>query len=163
VAGRIVRPHGVRGEVVVEAESDVIGQVRPGQKVYLGVDRRPTRVTAVRPQQDRLLLSLEGCHSRPAAEELRGEEVRLRIDQVRLPEGVYFRWQLIGLRVLTEDGQPLGELVDVLGTGANDVYEIRLDDGRRVLVPAIDSVVREIDLPGGTIRVHLLPGLLGEG
>lgn len=163
MAGRIVRPHGVRGEVVVDPESDVIDQLRPGQTVFLGDDLQEIRLTAVRPHQRRYLVSLEGYGSRPAAESLRGQAVQLRHDQVRLPDGVYFRWQLIGLRVVTEDGEALGELVEVLGTGANDVYEVLLADGRRVLLPAIDSVVLSIDLEAGAIRVRLLPGLLDDG
>ncbi len=148
VAGRIVRPHGVRGELVVEPESEVLDQVRPGMLLYLGQARSPRRVTAIRPHQARFLFSFEGCSSRPEAEAMRGLELYLPLDQVSLPEGVYFRWQLIGLRVRTEDGRLLGELVEVIGTGANDVYEVRLDDGRSVLLPAIE-LGGAIDRPGG--------------
>jgi 16S rRNA processing protein RimM len=77
-----------------------------------------------------------------------------------LPEGVYFRWQIIGLRAVTDEGTDLGEIVEVLSTGANDVYEVLQADGKRVLLPAISSVVLEIDLEHELARVHLLPGLI---
>jgi 16S rRNA processing protein RimM len=161
VAGRIVRPHGVRGQVVVDPISGVIERVRPGMIARLAPSGRTARVASLQPHQGRHLLALEGFESRTAAENLRGEALEFQPDDIGpLPEGVYFRWQIVGLRAVTDDGADLGEVVEVLETGANDVYEIRRSDGRTFLIPAISSVVREIDLDGGTVRVHLLPGLV---
>jgi 16S rRNA processing protein RimM len=161
VAGLIVRPHGVRGQVIVEPVSDLILRVRPGQIVYLGEQGRQSRVMSLQPHQARYLVSLEGCHSREAAEALRGEVMAAPLEDLGpLPEGTYFRWQIVGLRAVTEDGTELGEVIEVFSTGANDVYEVQQTDGRRVLLPAISSVVKQIDLAGGVLRIHLLPGLI---
>lgn len=161
VAGRIVRPHGLRGEVVVEPEFDWIGRLRAGRPMFLGEDKRRARVSALRAQGARYLVGIEGCTTRSQAEKLRGQIVHLRpADLTPLPDGVYYRWQLVGLAVETDDGQPLGELVEIFATGANDVYEVRLEDGRRVLLPAIEPVVRGIDLEHGVVRIRLMPGLI---
>ena len=161
VAGRIVRPHGVRGQVIVEPLSDLMGRARPGHAVRLGSTGRTLRLLSLQRHQSRYLVALEGVETREAAESLRGQPMEFRAEDLGpLPEGVYFRWQIVGLRAVTEDGSALGEIVEVLGTGANDVYEVRRLDGSRVLLPAISSVVREIDLEHGLVRVHLLPGLI---
>jgi len=161
VAGRIVRPHGVSGQVSVEPASELIERVRPGQAVQLGEHGRPSRVVSIQPYQARYLVRLEGCETREAAETLRGAVMECPFEDLGpLPEGVYFRWQIIGLRAVTDEGTDLGEIVEVLSTGANDVYEVLRADGKRVLLPAISSVVLEIDLEHGLARVHLLPGLI---
>lgn len=161
VAGRIVRPHGLRGQVVVEPVSDWIDRVRPGQGVLLGESGRPGRVISLQQHGTRYLLTLEGCGSREAAESLRGEVIQCPMEDLGpLPDGVYFRWQIVGLRAVTDEGTDLGEIIEVFSTGANDVYEVQQADGRRVLLPAISSVIREIDLDHGLARVHLLPGLI---
>jgi 16S rRNA processing protein RimM len=161
VAGRIVRPHGVRGLVVVEASSDVLQRVQPGLDVRLGVSGRKARLLSLQPHQGRYLLTLEGVTTREQAETLRGESLELKLEDVGpLPEGVFFRWQIVGLRAVTDEGTELGEIVEVFSTGANDVYEVQRPDGSRVLLPAISSVVRQIDLEGGVVHIHLLPGLI---
>ena len=161
VAGRIVRPHGVRGQVVVEPTSELIERLRPGQALRLQGSGRTTRLVSLQPHQMRYLVTLEGFSSRAAAETLRGETIECPIEDIGpLPEGVYFRWEIIGLRAVTDEGSDLGEIVDVLSTGANDVYEVLRGDGTRVLLPAISSVVLGIDLERGQARIHLLPGLI---
>jgi 16S rRNA processing protein RimM len=161
VAGRIVRPHGVRGLVVVEPSSDLLQGVQPGMDIRLGVSGRKARLLSLQPHQGRYLLALEGFTTREEAESLRGESLELRLEDVGpLPEGVFFRWQIVGLRAVTDEGAELGEIVEVISTGANDVYEVQRPDGSRVLLPAISSVVRRIDLEGGVAHIHLLPGLI---
>jgi 16S rRNA processing protein RimM len=161
VAGRIVRPHGVRGQVVVEPTSELIERLQPGQALRLQGSGRTTRLVSLQPHQTRYLATLEGYSTREAAETLRGETIECPIEDIGpLPDGVYFRWEIIGLRAVTDDGAELGEIVDVFSTGANDVYEVLRADGTRVLLPAISSVVLGIDLEGGQARIHLLPGLI---
>jgi 16S rRNA processing protein RimM len=129
--------------------------------VYLGAQGRKSRVVSLQPYQARYLLSLEGCETRESAESLRGESMECPLEDLGpLPEGTYFRWQIVGLRAVTDDGGELGEIIEVFSTGANDIYEVQQADGRRVLLPAISSVVREVDLDGGVVRIHLLPGLI---
>ncbi len=164
VAGRIVRPHGVKGALVLEAASDLMSQVRPGQAVFVGDASRTEHVVSLQPHSGRYLLYLKGISSREAAEELRGLQLLLNAQDLEpLPEGVYYRWEIVGLRVLVDDGSELGTVAEVLSTGANDVYEVERADGKRVLLPAITSVIRQIDLDAGVLRVQLPPGLIDEG
>ena len=83
-----------------------------------------------------------------------------RKNAVRLAKDEYFVADLIGLEVRDEDGAKIGRLQDVIETGANDVYDIEMDDGRRLLLPAIRQCVLEVDIEAGYIRIHILEGLL---
>lgn len=160
VAGRIVRPHGLRGAVVLESETDLLARVGPETKVFLGERKLPATVRRLIPHGRRYLMELEGVDTREKAEDLREAAVRVRLEDIGdLPPNTYFRWQIVGLKAVEEDGTELGTVVEVLETGANDVYEVERAGGGRLLLPAIDSVVREIDLDGGILRVRLLPGL----
>jgi 16S rRNA processing protein RimM len=162
VAGRIVRPHGVGGTVVFEAQAEWVESLRPGVSVTLGDTGETVRVRSCRAHGRRFLLELEGTTDRSQAERLRGVEVRLPLEAVGpLPEGVYFQWQIIGLRVLSETGEELGVVSDVLQTGANDVYEVQRADGTRILLPAIRSAIRRIDVDGGVMQVVIPEGLPG--
>ena len=146
---------------MLEAGTDLLDRVRPGQAVFLGDAARADRITALQPHGKRYLLTLKGVASVQAAEALRGTNLLLLAGDLEpLPEGVYYRWQIVGLRVLLEDGAELGTVVEVLRTGANDVYEVEQASGRKVLIPAISSVVKEIDLDAGVLRAHMPPGLL---
>lgn len=161
--GRVVRPHGIRGALLVAAYSEVIWSLKPSSKITLGEDRRPWAVRSIRPHGGRYLLTLDGCEDRTSAEALRGQELYVSFaDAEPLPEGVYYYWQIIGLSVMSDVGEPLGEVVEIIETGANDVYVVRDRDGREVLLPAIESVVLEVNLEKGSMVVHLLPGLRPE-
>jgi 16S rRNA processing protein RimM len=150
----------VRGVVVLDPVSDLAGRIAPGMKVSLGEHRSQKTVVRLIPHGRRYLLELKGIASREDAEPLRDTEVRVRLKDVGpIPPNTYFRWQIIGLTVVEEDGTVLGTIADVLDTGANDVYEVERQEGRRLLLPAIDSVIRQIDLEAGVVHVHLLPGL----
>ncbi len=109
-----------------------------------------------------LLLKLEGCNDREAADQLRDLLVQIPIeDAVPLENGEYYLHQLIGVVVETDEGEELGEVVDVLETGANDVYVVRGPSGE-LLVPAIGDVVQELDLEARRLVIRLLPGLRAE-
>lgn len=160
LVGRVVRPHGVRGDLLIQPLSDILDSIQPGAGVYLGGDKRPARVASLRRHGRAYLLHVDGCGDRDAAEGFRGVEMRLRFEEAApLPEGRYYQWQVIGLRVVTEEGDPLGVVREILETGANDVYVVERDSGRDLLLPAITSVVRRIDPEAGTVVVRLMPGL----
>jgi len=119
-------------------------------------------VLGMRFHKKALLLQLEGCDDRNRAEELRGMLVQIPIEEaVALDEGEYFLFQLDDVRVETEDGEWLGQIVEVIETGANDVYVVRGPRGE-VLLPAIEEVVLDLDLEARRMVVHLMPGLLGD-
>ena len=128
--------------------------------LYLGKAQKSVNVTAARLQKGNVLLHLEGVDTVEAAEQLRNQVLYMDRDEVELKEGVYFIQDLIGLEVLDADtGKSYGKLSDVMQTGANDVYEIKDETGKTVLIPAIPDVVQETDLDGGVMRIRPLEGL----
>ena len=106
------------------------------------------------------LLRLEGLNDPYAARRLSGEWLTAPTDSdPQLPEGEYYHYQLVGLAVITDQGENLGRIQEVLETGSNDVYVVTSDSGEEVLLPAIEQVVKEIDLASGEMLVHLIDGL----
>jgi 16S rRNA processing protein RimM len=162
--GRILRPHGVRGEVVLEVLTD-FPEALPGKTVYIvfeGAETPPDRlaVDSVRWHRGRLLLRLSGLDNRAAVEGLRGALVQIDVSHAEpLAEGQYYHHQIVGLRAVTGEGEFLGRVSAVLETGANDVYVVETPEGGELLLPAIRDVVQKIDLPAGEMTVHLLEGL----
>jgi 16S rRNA processing protein RimM len=165
VVGRILRPHGIRGELRVGVITDYPERLGQQACFYLAPPDSPEEVQRypverLRWHGDALLLKLGGCDDRNAADELRGMLVQIPIEAaVPLEEGEYYHFQLVGVRVETESGEWLGQVVEVLATGANDVYVVRGPWGE-VLLPAVDDVVCELDLELRRMVVHLLPGML---
>lgn len=165
--GRVLRPHGVRGELRVGVITDYPEQLGQHAYFYLAYPDSPDAVRRylverLRFHQKVLLLKLGGCDDRTAAEELRGMLVQIPIEEaVPLEEGEYYHFQLIGVQVETESGEGLGQVVEVIETGANDVYVVRGPRGQ-VLLPAVDDVILDLDLESKWMVVHLLPGLLAE-
>lgn len=161
--GRVIRPHGIRGALLVEAFSEVIHALRPQSVVYLGPEKRRAVVVAFRPHRKRFLLRLEGYEDRTSAEALRGLDIHLAFeDAPPLPEGVYYYWQILDCEVLTEEGEVLGRVAEIIETGANDVYLVRSERGEELLLPAIEQVIRQVDLERRRLIVRLLPGLRDE-
>ena len=119
-------------------------------------------IVSARWQKGMVYLRLAGIEDREGAAELRGRLLAIPESELEpLPEGQYYRFQLIGLAVISTGGEELGSVSDVLSTGANDVYVVRGDRGE-LLLPATDEVVREIDLESGRMLVEPLPGLLPQ-
>jgi 16S rRNA processing protein RimM len=165
VVGRILRPHGIRGELRVGIITHYPERLGQQACFYLASPDAPEAaqrysVEKLRRHGGALLLKLGGCDDRNAADELRGMLVQIPVEAaVPLEEGEYYHFQLIGVRVEMENGEWLGQVVEVLVTGANDVYVVRGPWGE-VLLPAVDDVVLELDLELRRMVVHLLPGML---
>jgi 16S rRNA processing protein RimM len=158
--GRISRPHGVQGALLVESDSDLIYAISPGSKVYLGTGHTPLTVRRFNPHRKQYLLHVEEIRSRDEADQFRDQVLWLYFDDVEtLPQGVYYHWQLIGMQVVSEDDEDLGVLEQIIVTGANDVYLVRERTGDELLLPAIQSVIKHVDLQERKMTVHLLPGL----
>jgi len=163
IIGRVLKPWGYRGEIKVKILTDFPERFASLRTVYLGDDAKPFSVERARLHGgNAALLKLAGIDSPEADAKLREQLVQVAIeDAVKLPEGKVYLYQLIGLRVRATDGQLLGEITDVLDTGANDVYVAQSDDGtREILLPAIPDVVKEISLERGEIVVELIEGLV---
>ncbi|MGQ9814845.1 MAG: ribosome maturation factor RimM [Candidatus Roseilinea sp.] len=163
--GVVTRPHGIAGEVRVQVPPEYVTALLSIRRVYLAFSGQDSlrlyKVEARRPHQDVMLYKLEGVITRNDAEALRGALVLVRVkDLPALDAGRYYPHQLIGLRVVTMDGAPLGEIYEVLATGANDVYVVRQSpDAKEVLLPAIADVVRSVDLTNGVVTVTVPQGL----
>ena len=161
--GRLRRPHGVRGEIRMDLLTDFPERLKPGVQLYIGDDKNPLPLHSCRVHKGGLLVSFAGLADRDQIGELRNQLVFVQADdRPPLPEGDFYHHEMIGLRVIGETGADLGELVEILETGANDVLVVRPESGKDLLLPAIDEVIQAIDLPAGELRVKLLPGLLPE-
>jgi 16S rRNA processing protein RimM len=159
--GRIIRPHGVRGEMVAEAGSDLLPGLASGTEIYVGPEHNKMVLDSIRPHRDRVLLKIRSIADRNQAEALRNQALYLSADQVDpLPDGEYYYWQIVGLEVFEESGHRLGVVKNIIETGANDVYVIESPEGKEILLPAIEQVILQVDLDEERMTVRLLPGLL---
>ncbi len=168
VVGRIVRPHGVLGEVVVDVRTDEPEErYTPGSVLVTDPGRAvapvPEKLTVqtVRPHQGRLLVVFDGIHSRDLAERLRG--ALLCVDSAEVPPPAdpdeFHDHQLVGLAAVTPDGEALGEVVRVDHAPASDLLILRRPDGRTALVPFVKAIVPEVDLAGRRVVVTPPEGL----
>jgi 16S rRNA processing protein RimM len=165
VIGRVVRPHGIKGEVRVASYTSIPERFSWLERVYLSRDTEDVApaaapVVRVRFHKGQVLLMLGGYQDRGAAEALRGMWLLVpEAEGIPLEEDEAFYYQLEGLQVFSDEGVELGELVEVLETEANEVFVIHGAVGE-LLLPNIEDVVLDVDLDAGQMTVHLLPGLL---
>ena len=163
--GLLRRPHGVRGEIMLEVQTSFPERLEPGAKFYAGKKRVPLTVATKGQHNKGLLLSFEGISDRDEIGRFRNLHLyALESEWPSLPEGEYYDHQLIGLQVIVDGtGEKLGELKDVHKTGANDVYIVISVSGREILLPAIPEVILDVDLDHRQMSVYLIPGLIDEG
>ena len=160
--GKLRRPHGVRGDILMDILTDFPERLLPGITLYVGETHQPVEVLKCRLHSGAMLLTIEGYSTPEGVGELRNQVVYVRTaDRPALPEGEYYHHQLLGLDVVSDTGVALGTVAEILETGANDVLVVRPPVGPEVLLPLIDPVVLAVDLEARQIRVHLLPGILG--
>lgn len=161
--GRVIKPHGVHGEVRVQVMTDRPERFGWLTHIYVG-EHSPQRVAVegVRYHQEFVLLRLAGYPTRTDAEALRGVLLQVPEDEaIPLEEGEYFLHQLIGLEVVSETGRLLGRLTGVLETGANNVFVCE-GSGAQILIPDIPDVVLQVDVAGGRVVIRPMPGLLSD-
>jgi 16S rRNA processing protein RimM len=159
VVGRIVKPHGIGGELTVENRSDNPARWDPGSVLFLG-DGRALTVQAARPHSGRLLVSFAEITDRITAEDYRGQ--LLTVPESWLPAlgpGEWWPSQLIGCRVLTDGGGELGRISEVIPNPANDLWVAVDDDGTETLIPALRDLLVDVDVDGRRIVVRAVPGL----
>jgi 16S rRNA processing protein RimM len=161
--GKLRRAHGLRGEMLVDVYTDFPERLHSGVTVYVGETHQAHRIRGRRVHGAGMLLAFDGYQDAEAVGSLRNQVIYVRADdRPALPEGEYYHHQLIGLRVLSEEGQFLGTVVEILETGSNDVLVIRPESGPEILVPLIDQILRGIDLEKGEMRIYVMPGLIQE-
>ncbi len=161
--GVISSTHGVRGEVKVFPTTDDPQRFRRLKEVTLdtGRERLSLKIQNVKFFKNMVILKFEGYDNINDIERYRGKELWIRRDQaVDLKKDEYFIADLVGMTVTAEDGRMLGTLTDVIQTGANDVYVVKMENGKEILLPAIRQCILHVDVEAGQMQVHLLPGLL---
>ncbi|MBP2651295.1 MAG: Ribosome maturation factor rimM [Firmicutes bacterium] len=153
--GKIVAPHGVRGDVRVIALTDFPERFQTMKQVLLDNGQK-LDISGVKYHKQDVLMKFRGLDDRNAVEALKGKLLQVTKEElVDLPEGHYYTFDIIGLAVYDEDGQPLGTITDVITTGSNDVYVAEVAGKTPVLIPALKDVVKNIDLPNKRMTVKL--------
>lgn len=161
--GAVTSTHGLAGEVKVFPTTDDPKRFKKLKKVLLdtGKGMRELEVVQVKFFKNLVILKFRGCDKIEDVMGFKGRELYVtRENAVKLKKNEYFVADLIGMKVFLEDGSYLGTLDDVLQTGANDVYEVHMEDGREVLIPAIRQCILDVDIEEEKMTVHLLEGLL---
>jgi 16S rRNA processing protein RimM len=140
--------------------SQVAERFEPGSRLFLDESEgRPLTVAEARPHRQRLLVRFEGVADRNRAEELQGSYLFVPAASAPgLPEGEFWTHQLIGCEVVTDSGSSLGRIREVIRTTANDVWATEGEQGE-ILIPALKEVVGTVDVQGGRVIVHEIPGL----
>lgn len=164
--GRVSKPHGVKGEIRIAYFNPEDPQFFSHyQMIYLQGDEKslhPYRLLTVRPHKKFILAQLEGIQSRAEAEQLRGKVVL--IDPADLPplEADEYYWQdILGMRVVSETGEDVGTIKEIVPTGSNDVYVVQ-KGAQEFLIPATKDVIMSIDIEAHTMVIHPLEGLVQE-
>lgn len=161
--GIITSTHGVRGEVKVYPTTDDPRRFRRLKEVVLdtGREKLNLEIEGVKFFKQFVILKFKGLDNINDIEKYRQKSLYVtRKNAVRLQRDEYFIADLIGLKVQDEDGTELGTVKDVVETGANDVYEVEMADGRSLLLPAIKQCILNVDVENGMMQVHVLEGLL---
>lgn len=141
-------------------DTDFPERLQVGSQLLLSEGHTPVTISTRRQHNDGLLLAFKEFPDLESVQPFRNEPLFVPAkDRPPLPEGEYYQHQLLGMQVFAEDGELLGVLLDILATGANDVYVVRPEQGAELLLPATRDVIRKISLPDKRISVHLLPGL----
>jgi len=142
--GRVLAPFGLKGELKVEAVTDNPDRFRPKAKLFAGL--QPVSVATSREAQGYVYITLKGYPDRTSVEKFHNALLQIpETELAPLPEGEYYRFQLVGLTVVDRDGAVLGTLDEVIETGANDVYRVHSESGE-VLLPALRDVIVSVDL-----------------
>jgi 16S rRNA processing protein RimM len=156
--GEVIAAWGTEGKVKVAVATDFPQRFASSATVY--INRLPVRIDSVEWRKGKAIIKFDTIDSIERAQQLQGQHVEIHRSQVYpLPEGQYYHFQLIGLEVWTTQGELVGRITEVLTGKSNDSYVVRGAKGE-VLIPAIDDVIKSIDLDRGRITIEAIEGLL---
>ena len=156
--GKILAPWGIKGKLRVKVITDFPQRLAASSQVY--INRQPMAIDSAQWRNGYAIIKLNNLDSIEAAQRLHGQPVEIHRGQLKsLPEGQYYHFQLIGLEVWTTQGELLGNITEILTAESNDNYVVSGDNGE-ILIPAIEDVVKSIDLDGGRVLIELIDGLL---
>ncbi|TSB46386.1 ribosome maturation factor RimM [Alkalicoccobacillus porphyridii] len=162
--GKLVNTHGVRGEVRILSSTDFAEKrYAPGSTLAIRLENGEYKQLTVKTHRTHKqfdLLTFEGYNSMNLVEPLKGLTLYISADQQEeLEIGEYYYHEIIGCTVVSEEGLIIGRITEILSPGANDVWVVKREGQKDLLVPYIESVVREVDINNKTITIHLLEGL----
>lgn len=160
--GKIVSVHGLKGEVKVQPWCDGPDYFCRFKRLYSKDGSQQYVIERSREQGNMVLVKIKGVDTVEAAQSMRGKILFMDRKDAKLPKGSYFIADLIGLNIEDESGKSYGVLNDVLKTGANDVYEIKSENGKMYYIPAIPSVILSTDIEGGKMIIYPMEGLFDE-
>ena len=156
--GKIVNTHGLRGEVKIVTWTDAPDVFENLAYVYSGEQK--LTIQNVKYQKNNIIVKFKEIPSIDDAEKYKNKVLTAERDMLgELPEGTYYIADLIGLDVYDDEGNNIGVLADVFNTGSNDIYEVKREGKKPLLLPVIDDVVLNIDLDAKKITVHIMEGL----
>ena len=144
----------------MDLHTDFPERLRKGRKLFVGEDHKSMTLEGIRPHGKGMLIKFRSIETPEDAGQLRNQWVYAKTkDLPPLPEGQHYQHELLGINVVDETGNPLGVLAEIIETGANDVYVVKDDSGKEILIPNIPSVVLDLDFGTRLMKVHLLEGL----
>jgi 16S rRNA processing protein RimM len=156
--GQIIAPWGIKDKLKVEVITDFPQRFAPRSQIY--INRQPMTIAGTEWHKGKAIIKLDTIDSMEQAEKLRGQVIQIHPSQLKpLPERQYYHFQLIGLEVWTTQGELLGKVSQILTAKSNDNYVVRGAKGE-ILIPAIEDVVKSIDLDSGRITIEAINGLL---
>lgn len=156
--GRILTALGIKGKLKVKIETDFPQRFAPGAKIY--INRQPMTINSAEWHRGKLIIKIDTIDSIEDAQKLQGKTLEIHRSQVHpLPEGQYYHFQLIGLEVWTTQGELLGNVTEILTAESNDNYVVRGAKGE-ILIPAIEDVIKSVDLDQGRMTIEAIEGLL---
>ncbi|CCC57837.1 ribosome maturation factor RimM [Caloramator australicus] len=162
--GKIINTHGIKGEVKIYPLTDDIKRFDKLKFVFFkrGDLYEKVNVQGVKYFKNLVILKLEGIDDMNAAEKIKNDYIYIdRENAVELPEDTYFIADLIGMDVVNiETDEKVGRIISVFSTGSNDVYEIKMDNGKIILIPAIKDVVKHVDVENSLMKIKLIEGLI---
>ncbi len=161
--GKIINTHGLKGEVKIATWTDSPDVFEDIEYVIIKSKKgdMTLNVAGVKYQKNNIIVKFRELKRIEDAEPLKNSVLYVPREMLgELPEGVYYIADLIGLEVFDEEGQKIGVIADVFSTGANDVYDIKREGQKNLLLPVIDDVVLDVDIEGGKVTVHIMEGLL---
>lgn len=160
--GQIVNTFGIKGQLKVKPFTDDMERFEELKTVYICKknEMKKVEIEDVKYNKQCVLLKVKGIEDLTQAEKYKGLFLKIdRKDAKKLPKDTYFIADILGLEVYTEEGELLGKVDDIFPTGANDVYVVKDELGKQILLPSIPEVLKEIDLEKGKVIVHLIEGL----
>ncbi len=161
--GQIVNSYGLKGQMKVVPFTDNIQRFSKLKTIYIEIEKqlKEFKIEEVKYHKNNILIKLENINDINVAEKYKNCYIKIdRKDAVKLPEDTYFIVDLIGIEVFTQESVLLGKIIDVFPTGSNDVYVVKNELGKQILLPAISEVIKNVDIPNKKMIVNLIKGLV---